>query len=708
MDRSFPTLLVVLIAGIAAAGCGDNQVAQPQFGFAIAEDEPVAISDVPFPNDLFVDDDGQLSIHDSSLPFGSGADPELMPLIAAAFERLDCFAPGAGVILPLADVDDDDSIDPTSLTDAIALVDVASGTAYPIEWHIRDREKQLFVRPRRGTVLSPARTYAVIVKGGVSLTSGQAVSAAGDLAAVLDDAEPSSRLANAHRAYAPLRQYLADSDQTEVVGATVFTTCDYQADFDQIVAQLDDMDVPAVSLDRIWTAGSELDELLGLPDDNMFPGVDNPGGIAHSHLAYLIQGSFAAPNYLADTPGRLGMWDVDSAGQFVVKGTDSVTFLLAMPTGLASYADVPIVVFQHGLGESKTAVLAVANSMAQLGFASISIDIPFHGSRFPDGKDNRHNFTDAEGPDGLTDNTGALTAPVFFNILGDEGVAPLDPRVQADSFRQAAVDIMVLARVIDGGDLSAIGDAEPALVGLSFRSDRIVYASESFGGFIGSLALAFEPRYQAAFMSVAGGGLVSDLLENSPTYAGFFMPILGGAFDVAPNEVDPLYDPAHTHYAYQTMGLLLGAADPLNYSHRVRAKGVHVVMASAFADESVPNQSSEALAAAFGLPWIDVPGATSGPRYLDESAMTEDSLPIAGNVSVGDAALTLGYFELDPANHGMMTRGRGHRKYQPDFPPFVALAEEQTFDNPIVQLHDYLGQFAQSYLQTGQPAITTP
>ena len=58
--------------------------------------------------------------------------------------------------------------------------------------------------------------------------------------------------------------------------------------------------------------------------------------------------------------------------------------------------------------------------------------------------------------------------------------------------------------------------------------------------------------------------------------------------------------------------------------------------------------------------------------------------------------------------HGMMTRGRGYRKYEPDFPPFVALAEEQTFDNPIVQLHDYLGQFAQSYLDSGQPAITTP
>src|SRR4029453_14435360 len=113
---------------------------------------------------------------------------------------------------------------------------------------------------------------------------------------------------------------------------------------------------------------------------------------------------------------------------------------------------------------------------------------------------------------------------------------------------------------------------------------------------------------------------------NSPTYAPLFMPILSGGFDVAPNEVDPLYDPAHSHWAYQMMGLLLGSADPLTYAARLKDKGVHIVLANAFSDESVPNQSSEAPAGALGLPWADVPGAVDGPRWLDE--MDHAALPV--------------------------------------------------------------------------------
>jgi hypothetical protein len=173
------------------------------------------------------------------------------------------------------------------------------------------------------------------------------------------------------------------------------------------------------------------------------------------------------------------------------------------------------------------------------------------------------------------------------------------------------------------------------------------------------------------------------------------MPILGGAFDVAPNEVDPLYDPAHTHWAYQMMGLLLGSADPLTYAPRLIGKEVHILLANAFSDESVPNQSSEALAAALHLDWIDVPGAAREPRYLD--LVRHAGLPVLDG---------RGFFELDPASHGMITRGQGERKFEVGFPPFQGLAEPVTFGNPIVQLQAYLAEFAVSYVTNGTPAIT--
>jgi hypothetical protein len=689
----------LLLLALGAA-CGDNAAhgPGPHPAFEVSGD-PIAVAGVPFPNDLYRDQDGELEVPVAAMPFAIGADPEILGNVSAAFAEQDCFGPGGGVIFPLREVAAEEEIDPASLTaESVLLIDLETGARLPTEHHVRQIEKQIFFRPRRGLVLRAGARYAAILTRAVALASGTRLAVSPALEEVLAGGGPP----DVARAYGPLRDLIAAGDipAGEIAGATVFTVCDYASDFAPILEQLDAADRPALAVSRIWRAGAQLDELLGTPADDRFPGVDNPGGIAHADIGFLIAGSFQSPNYQSAIPGRLGFWERDSNGAPMVKGMDEVTLLLALPAGLDSYQDLPLVVFQHGLGESKTAVLALANTLAARGVASLSIDIPFHGARYPEANDDSHNYTDAEGPDGLTDPTGILAAPFFFDLFGDEGAAPLDPRVQTASFRQAAIDVMVLTRLIDGGDWSAVGDEAPALGEISFRADRIVYASESFGGFIGLLAVAFEPRLEAAFLSVAGGGLLGELLENSPTYAPFFMPILNGAFDVAPNEVDPIYDPAHSHWAYQMMGLLLGAADPLSYAPRLADK--HVVLAAAFSDESVPNQSSEALAVALGLSWAEVPGATeAGPRYVGPEELPRAALPLGGGGRLA------AFFELDPASHGMITRGRGERKFRVGFPPFDGLAEPDEFANPIELLQAYLAEFAVSYITSGVPTLGT-
>lgn len=681
-------LLALLL--VAAAACGDNRPhgPGPHPAFEVGG-EPVAMAGVPFPNDLYLDEAGQLEVPVAAMPFAAGFDPEIVGNASAAFAELDCFGPGGGVIFPLREVAEEETVDEASLTgDSVLLIDLASGARLPTEHHVRAIEKQIFVRPRRGTVLATGTTYAAVLTREVALTSGRRLAASFELEDVLAGASASPA---ATRAYAPLRA--SDLPLETIAGAAVFTTCDYDADFAAILDHLDRAEPPVFTPVKVWR-GAGLDELLGTPDDDRFPGVDNPGGIAHADIGFVVAGSFLSPNYQSATPGLLGTWERDGSGAPVVKGMDEVPVLLVVPAGLTDHRDLPVVLFQHGLGESKTAVLALANSLAARGVASISIDIPFHGGRYPEAEDTDHNFGDGEGPDGLADPTGILAAPYFFDLFGDDAAAPLDPRVQTASFRQAAIDVIALTRLIDGGDWSALGLMSPALDDLSFRKGRMVYASESFGGFIGLLAVAYEPRLKAAFLSVAGGGLLGELLENSPTYAPFFMPILNGAFDVAPNEVDPLYDPAHSHWAYQMMGLLLGSADPLTYAPRLRDKGVYIVLAAAFSDESVPNQSGEALAGALGLPWAEVPGAADGPRYLE--AIERVSLPVQDGRA---------FFELDPASHGMLTRGRGERKFQVGFPPFDTLPEPVEFANPIVELQAYLAEFTVSYVTNGTPAF---
>ncbi len=681
------------IALLLCAACGDNNPhgEGPHVAFEVSQ-TPVPVAGVPFPNDLYLDDSGHLDIPVSALPFSVNADPEIVGNASAAFAEEDCFGPGAGVIFPLRDLSADDQIDEDSLRpDTIFLIDLSTGERLRTEHHVRAVEKQIFLRPRRGTVLAAGTTYAAILTRDVALADGRHLAPAAELEDLFAGRSPEGAVT---RAYAPLRA--SDIALEDIAGAAVFTTCDYDADFTAIAGDLDAAPRPVFTATQVWRAGAALDDLLGTPADDSFPGVDNPGGIAHADIAFVVAGTYVSPNYQSATPGHLGIWQRDADGAPIAKGMDEVPVLLVIPAGTTDHGALPVVLFQHGLGESKTAVLALANTLAASGIASISIDIPFHGARSLDARDEVHNFGDGEGPDGLADASGFLVAPTFFDLFGDDDAAPLDPRVQSASFRQAAIDVMALTRLIDGGDWSAVGTLAPALGDLGFRGDRIVYASESFGGFIGLLAVAYEPRLQAAFLSVAGGGLLGELLENSPTYAPFFMPILNGAFDVAPNEVDPLYDPAHTHWAYQTMGLLLGAADPLSYAPRLKQKGVHIVLAAAFSDESVPNQSGEALAAALGLPWAVVPGsAADGPRYLDDIGRVE--LPIEDG---------RGFFELDPASHGMITRGRGERKFEVGFPPFVGLAEPVEFANPIVQLQAYLAQFAVSYVTDGTPVIT--
>ncbi len=673
------------------AACGDNSAhgPGPHPALELAGDPP-PIAGVPFPNDLYLGDDGRLDIPVAAMPFGVGADPEILENASAAFAEQGCFGPGGGVIFPLRDVAEGDDVDPASLTaDSVLLIDLATGERLPTEQHVRVIEDQIFVRPRRGTVLAGGITYAALLTTGVALASGRHLAASLELEELLAGTSPS---AAAVRAYAPLAA--SAIDPAAIAGAAVFTTCDYDGDFAAVLADLDAADRPVFTPSRVWR-GAELDDLLGTPDDDSFPGVDNPGGVAHAAIGFVVTGSFLSPNYQSDTPGVLGIWQRDATGAPVVKGMDEVPVLLVVPAGLGDHGALPVVIFQHGLGESKTAVLALGNTLAARGVATIGIDIPFHGGRYPEAEDDQYNFGDGEGPDGLTDPTGILAAPYFFDLFGDDAAAPLDPRVQTASFRQAAIDVMALTRLLDSGDWSAVGAMAPALDDLGFRADRMVYASESFGGFIGLLAVAYEPRLQAAFLSVAGGGLLGELLENSPTYAPFFMPILNGAFDVAPNEVDPLYDPAHSHWAYQMMSLLLGSADPLTYARRLTEKGVYIVLANAYSDESVPNQSSEALAAALHLDWIDVPGAVAEPRYLD--LVRHIGLPVTDG---------RGFFELDPASHGMITRGRGERRFEVGFPPFVGLPDPVELANPIVQLQAYLAEFTVSYVTDGTPVVS--
>ncbi|HVV84100.1 MAG TPA: hypothetical protein VHE35_13585 [Kofleriaceae bacterium] len=703
--------MVLAVAGCGDDGGGSGEPSGPYFRFDLPADASAAIpmADLPFPNDALLGADGTIQVTEASLPLGPQADRELRTSMTAALARRHGFGVFSGALFPVAKLGAGETLDPTTLDGKVELVSLPDGATVPVEITAKP-DGDLHVQPALGHVLAPHQRYAYLVRAGVKTTAGAAVAADPDLTAVLTSNGPAGPAARAASYYDPLRTYLAAQGiaPSDVVDATVFTTADYTTELVAARTILDARPPAAAVVDHVYHRGAELDDFFGQPADDDFPGHDNPGGIAHSHLAGVVLGHFGAADFTSAEPRTLGRWEYDADGKPVVKGTEQVPFMLTIPQG-ADLHDLPVIVFGHGFGSSREVVADVANTMASYGFAVIGVDSPSHGDRFTLAQDTMHNYTGAGGPDGLADPASQQSQLEFLDVVGDaaHGVSQLDPQVMSAAFRQAAVDIMSEVRLVAGGDWSALDDDFP---GLGFRADRIVYSGQSMGGLLGTLVTAIDPRVGAAVLGVPGGGLVQLLAEDSPDLWPTFGTILVGALGVDPADAEPGVTPPHTNLGFMIVQMLLEDADPLVYAGAVVEAPLglpkHVAVLNAFSDETVPNQASEALAAAMGLEWMPTALSPSGPRYI--AAPPTRPAPVEGNLTVDGTAVTAGWVMLTPASHGMQTGHGAQSAYEPGFPPFRLRAQPVPIENPIVGVQTMTGEFARTYVDTGTPRLVDP
>jgi hypothetical protein len=350
--------------------------------------------------------------------------------------------------------------------------------------------------------------------------------------------------------------------------------------------------------------------------------------------------------------------------------------------------------------------MTVANTFAARGVATIGIDIPFHGGRDVTATDLKGNFTGAAGPDGFAEVTDS-PAFAFFDTTGDRdtGAVALDPSVIRSAFLQAAIDLMQQTRVISGGDLSAIGKAEPRLAALSFRHDAVAYTSESFGSMIGAVLLAAEPRIGAAVLDVGGGGLIFPLLINSAVFGPIFGSLLDGALGTSAGD-----DPLETDFSYNLMNALLEAGDALaNAPYVIRhplagASPKHVLQPSAHLDELVPNIANEALARALGLQPVDLTNQTVDLTYWPMG--TSGRAPVSGNIPVGGSTVTGGFIQFEPAAHSMMSVQQEDRSYDLSTTPYRKLSAPTTIQNPTARLQAIVGDFLADFYAGRTPTIT--
>lgn len=643
---------LVLVAG---AGCSGPSGPQAQLEVAAGDARAV-----PWPSDALLGADGKVHVT-TPLPFDSNVEDNLVEL-AATLSTADGFSTTRSIFFP---VTDDLVVDDGATATVIDLEDPSKTLAYPLFY--RPDTKQLVAISPLGTALLEHHAYGCFVAGGVHDAAGHALAPSPAMA----DAIAGHGTVGAKPSYQKLAQALAAA-KVKPLAATAFTTQTLSAWAQKAAADLAAMP-PKVTVDLTFSSPSQLDDIFGGPATTTKPGKPPSGGVLHGNIAAVVVGHFDSPHYLSPTPGTLGVFD----DAMTIKATDHIPYILIIPTR-ADYAATPLVIFQHGINGDRSSALTVANSYAARGYATLGIDELWHGSRLPGNVDEKFNLSGQPGHDGIGDPTPSGAVQYFFDFAGDSsaGVLPVDPRYIRDNFRQAEIDLMQEVRLARAGDFSAVSAALPALTNLGFDGSNVVYTGESFGSIMGAALLAIDPLLDAAVLDVGGAGILSDLAPNAPQFATLLQPFIAGALDTLVDVNHPDTEPTRAQMSLNLVQEVIDPGDGLALAASADP-GKSVLFLFAYLDETVPNQSNQALARGWGATEVTLSAGSHALEYV--------TLPMAH--APYQATPLRAVVQLDPASHGMFTGQTGQHEFMPPFPPFNRYPTPIDIMTPIVQAH---------------------
>ena len=667
--------------------------------------------DLPFPNDLHRNEAGHVVVTRQDLEQELGS---LGPrILSKGLGFLDGFGLTTAVYVPLTSPPLDASLPATAEASrqpgsSVFLLDMDAGSPergarHPVDVHYDARTQRLAVLPAGGHPLEPGRRYAVV------LTSGL-VSAAGPYALPADFAAlraGTSGNAAAAELYAPLWPLLAEApdlpDRDAIAVATVFTTQSTLRDLLRIRAYLEDVPPGGAEFTdpgtgRLYTTAAALDALLGVPEENR-AGRDNPGGVAHQHMAAIGLGTFPALEFRT---ARDGVFAFDGQGHPVPQGQADIPFAIVVPNHPPPPDGYPVVIVQHGIGSSRDYVVVLANDLAAAGFVSVGIDAAEHGARFFQAADERNNFSGEplEGGDGFADYNPNVRLLGFFEAF-------LSIHAIRENFRQTVADQMQLVRLLRSStlDLSPVGS--PPL-----DPERIYYLGDSLGAIMGTAFLATEPDLSAGVLNVAGGGLLNDLFINSPGQFGGNVDVLRALLGIP--EEDPI---DRFSLVVNLAQAIVDGADSVNYAPWIFLRPPdgpagptaprEVLMTEVVGDEDMPNVSSEVLARAMGLELL-------APYLIPVDGVGIVPSPAARNVSTPGGPVTAAMVQYSPATHGANLQNQyGPMRFYPGFPfpfgpsgeRFPPLPEAFQIPQPNVQTLAQITHFFRRHRDTGHGEI---
>lgn len=228
-----------------------------------------------------------------------------------------------------------------------------------------------------------------------------------------------------------------------------------------------------------------------------------------------------------------------------IKGWVTHPIVLAVPKSKAPSGGHPLVIFQHAIQQDRTNALAMADTLAEHGFAVIAIDMPLHGivkHNLPSG-DARAALYAGDLNDQLYNSTLSAARNIiplkvertfYLNLInGDGGIDdsgahflnPALPLVQRDILRQGALDLVTLARFLRNGEFEQCGMHTGLLKGCNRSSFAIQlknhvnfkelhFVGHSVGNIIAAPFLAADKNIKTISM-LAPSGATLRTLEGS-------------------------------------------------------------------------------------------------------------------------------------------------------------------------------------------------
>ncbi|MBI2061235.1 MAG: hypothetical protein HYT87_15965 [Nitrospirae bacterium] len=401
-------------------------------------------------------------------------------------------------------------------------------------------------------------------------------------------------------------------------------------------------DIAALS---VFTTGDPATQMAAYVKDAVSRPIPAPTGpfvqaeVFDDYCVY--HSTIAMPDYQQGVPPYAtegGGWELDAQGRPILHGVEEANMVITLPRAPMPPSGFPTVVFiRTGGGGDRPLVdrgpqdfpgadarvpgTGPALHFARAGFAGISVDGPHGGLRNVSRGDEQF---------------------LMFNVL--------NPVALRDNVRQSALEIALVAHVVERLEVDASGCPGLDSAGVRFDVERLALMGHSMGATIAPLAMAMEPRYRAAILSGAGGSWIENILYKRK-----------------PVEVRPI---AEALLGYKSAGRALAAgdpvltlvqwgaesADPQVYARRIVTEPApgerprHVLMLQGIVDHYILPRIANALSLPLGLDLAgeerdgpgppDLIGQTPLSTYLPLTGRSHIPLPAAGNVEISGERVT--------------------------------------------------------------------